>query len=139
MTTRKGSTRNTTSGSAQQIATFMEALDHPLREEIELVREILLGVDPAIQEAVKWNAPSFRTTDFFATINLRSRDALQLVFHTGAKVKATAATGIDVPDPAGLLQWRAKDRCLVTLGIGDEIAANRAAFEAIVRAWLPWV
>jgi hypothetical protein len=29
-----------------------------------------------------------------------------------------------------------KDRALVSLGAGRDIPANRAAFEAIVRAWL---
>jgi len=129
-------------GGAQTVpavVAFLEELDHPLQKEIEAVRQIILGVDPAICEAVKWNAPSFRTTDFFATFNLRSKDHVQLVFHTGAKVKATATTGIDIADPDGLLKWLAKDRCLVTLGVGKEIQAKREAFEAIVRAWIQWL
>ncbi len=112
---------------------------HPLTAEINKVRKLILGVDPAIREAVKWKAPSFCTTDFFATFNLRSTDRVQLVFHTGAKVKATAKTGITVDDPAGLCRWLAKDRCLVTLGAGKEVAKNKAAFEALVREWVKWV
>jgi hypothetical protein len=42
-------------------------------------------------------------------------------------------------DPAGLLKWLAKDRCLVTLGVGKDIQIKRAAFEAIVREWIRWV
>lgn len=121
------------------VVALLQGLDHPLKREIEAVRQIILGVDPAIREAIKWNAPSFRTTDFFATFNLRSKDRLQLVFHTGAKVKATATTGIDIADPAGLLKWLAKDRCLVTLGVGEEIRAKQDAFAAIVRAWIQWL
>jgi hypothetical protein len=115
---------------------FMRELDHPLKKDIETVRQIILNVDPGIGEAIKWNAPSFRTTDFFATVNLRSMECVQLIFHTGAKVKATAATGISIADPAGLLKWLAKDRCLVTLGAGKDIQARRAAFEAVVREWI---
>ncbi len=121
------------------VAELLEALEHPLKAEIERVRRIILGVDPSIGEAVKWNAPSFRTSDFFATFNLRSTETVQLVFHTGAKVKATATSGIELVDPARLLRWLAKDRCLVTLGRGKDIAAKRAAFEAIVREWIRWV
>ncbi len=102
-------------------------------------KKFILNVDPGISEAIKWNAPSFRTTDFFATVNLRSRDCVQLIFHTGARVKATATTGISIADPAGLLEWLAKDRCLVTLGVGKDIQTRRAAFEAIVREWIRWV
>jgi hypothetical protein len=124
---------------AGDVSEFMRELDHPLKRDIENVRQIILKVDPGIGEAIKWNAPSFRTTDFFATFNLRSRECVQLIFHTGAKVKATATTGISIGDTAGLLKWLAKDRCLVTLGVGKDIQANKAAFEAVVREWIRWI
>jgi hypothetical protein len=44
-----------------------------------------------------------------------------------------------IADPSGLMTWLAKDRCMITLGKGKDIAANRAAFEAIVRAWVAYV
>ena len=124
---------------AGDVGEFMSELDHPLKRDIEAVRRIILNVDPSISEAIKWNAPSFHTTDFFATINLRSRDCVQIIFHTGAKVKAAATTGINIADPAGLLKWLAKDRCLVTLGVGKDIQDKREAFEDIVREWIRWV
>jgi hypothetical protein len=124
---------------AGDVGEFMRELDHPLKKDIETVRRIILNVDPGIGEAIKWNSPSFRTTDFFATVNLRSRECVQLIFHTGAKAPATATTGINIADPAGLLKWLAKDRCLVTLGVGKDIQIKRAAFEAIVREWIRWV
>ncbi|WP_224367955.1 DUF1801 domain-containing protein [Hyalangium versicolor] len=138
-------TKRTTKGGPDSsqtdpaVVSFLEELDHPLKKEIEAVRKIILGADPAIREAIKWKAPSFRTTDFFATFHLRSTDRLQLVFHMGAKVKATATTGIRIDDPAGLLEWLAKDRCLVTLGAGKDIAARKAALEALVREWIRWL
>jgi hypothetical protein len=121
------------------VSDLLANLDHPLADDIEKVRQLILGADASITEAVKWNAPSFQTTDFFATFNLHSRDRVQLVFHTGAKVKATAKSGIDIADPDGLLDWRAKDRCLVTLGAGKDVTKHRAAFLAIVREWIRWV
>src|SRR5690606_23532264 len=65
-----------------------DASAHPLRKEIEAVRRIMRGVSSAISEGVKWNAPSFRTEkEWFATVNLRSPETLQLIFHLGAKVR----------------------------------------------------
>ena len=61
---------------------------------------------------------------------------MELVFHTGAKVKASAVKGVEVADAAGLARWLAKDRCLVTLGAGKQLKGKRAAFEAFVRAWI---
>lgn len=118
------------------VAAFLAKLDHPLQREIEAVRQIVLGVSPEIREGIKWNGPSFRTSDYFATVFLRCRDRLQLIFHRGAKVKDNSTAGLSIDDPAGLIQWLAKERCLVTLGTGREIEANRAALERIVRQWI---
>lgn len=116
---------------------FLSALDHPLKDEVEIVRQWILSVDPTIAEEVKWNAPSFRTTDFFATFHLRSLDAVQLVFHAGARPKASATTGLGVEAPEGLpLRWLAKDRALVTLGRGAALRAQRRALESLVRQWI---
>ncbi len=119
--------------------TEIAALAHPLRKEIDVARRAILGVSPTIREGIKWNAPSFRTeSEYFATVNLRSRGDLQLVFHLGAKTRANPKA-FPIPDPKGLVTWLAKDRALVTLGHGRMVAANRAAFAAIVRAWIAHV
>jgi hypothetical protein len=123
--------------SFSEAGAFMAALDHPLKADIEAVRELILGASPAVSEGVKWNSLSFRKSDWFATVNLRSKDVIQLVFHTGAKVKDNP--DLKIPDSNGLLLWLAKDRALVTLGSGKTLKANRAAFEAIVKAWLKYV
>lgn len=121
-----------------EVVAFIEALDHPLRDEVARVREAILAVDPSIGEGIKWNAPSFRTTEFFATFHLRSRDTLQLVLHLGAKKRATIEP-LAIDDPDGLLKWLAKDRALVTLGTVDEIPRRIAELQAIVRSWIRYV
>lgn len=121
---------------------FLAALDHPLRRDCEKVRAAVRAVDPSIRDGVKWNSLSFKTSEWFATVNLRSRDSVQLVFHLGAKARPAAATnGLRdaLPDPEGLVKWLAKERCLVTLGKGKALDARREAFAAIVRAWIGWV
>lgn len=115
----------------------MHDLDHPLKADIETVRKLILGASPAISDGVKWNSLSFRKADWFATVNLRSKDVIQLVFHTGAKVKDNPE--LKIPDDNGLLLWLAKDRALVTLGSGKTVKANAPAFKAIVQAWLKYV
>ncbi len=117
------------------VETFLTKLRHPLKAEITAVRRLILGADPAIGEGIKWNAPSFRTTEFFATVNLRSLDRVQLILHLGAKARPDLKA-FKLADPAGLMKWLGKDRALVTLGTGGEFAANQAAFAAIVREWI---
>jgi len=117
---------------------FMAKLQHPLKAEIETVRAVIIGVSPAISEEIKWNSPGFRTTESFATVNLRATDRLQFVFHLGAKVRRDPPE-MKIADPAGLMKWLAKDRALVTVGAGPEFVANQAALLKIVRAWVKYV
>ena len=121
------------------VIAFLRDLEHPLKRELETVRQLILDASPAIREGIKWNAPSFLTTDHFATFNLRTPDRLRLILHTGAKTKETAKTGVKVEDPAGLLEWLAKDRCLVTFRDGKDIQARGAALQALLREWMKWV
>ena len=116
----------------------MLTVDHPLKLEIELVRKTLLAADKSISDGVKWNSLSFRTTEWFATVNLHSRDSLQLVMHLGAKVGKEASAEA-ISDPMGLLKWLGKDRALATLGAGAEVKAALPAFKAIVKAWIRYV
>jgi len=124
--------------SIDDVDGFMRTLKHPLKTEIEVVRRIVLGVGPNVTEGIKWNAPSFRTTEFFATVNLRSVDRLQLILHLGAKVRDDREE-VTISDPTGLVKWLAKDRCSVTLGAGTQLASHRAALEKILRQWIAYV
>lgn len=66
---------------SQKVHQFINKLDHPLKEEIRFVREIILGADFKIKERVKWNAPSFYYKKDLVTFNPRNQKVVQLVFH----------------------------------------------------------
>jgi hypothetical protein len=114
---------------------FMAALNHPLAADYAAVRKAILSADKSITDGVKWNSLSFRTTEWFATVNLRSRDSVQLVLHLGAKVGKEAPAEA-IPDPKGLLKWLGKDRAMATLGAGAGLKANLPALKAVVKAWI---
>ncbi len=109
----------------------MAALDHPFQAEIGLLREILLGADPAIAEGIKWNAPSFRTTEYFATTHLRGKGTVGLILHLGAKARELPPGGLKIADPAGLLKWLGKDRALLEFHSRAEIEAARTALTLV--------
>ena len=123
----------------ESVDAFLAGLDHPFKPEISALRQIILVADPRIREEIKWNAPSFYTTEHFATFHLRAKEGVQIVLHLGAKVRDTATTGIAIADPASLLAWLAKDRAAVTFHTMDEINAKRTAFENLVRTWIEYV
>ncbi len=122
--------------SPAAVDAFMAALDHPFHAEIALLREILLGADPAITEGIKWNAPSFRTSEYFATTHLRGKGTLGLILHLGAKARQLPTGGLTIPDPSGLLHWLGRDRAMVQFKSRGEIEATRDALRALVREWI---
>jgi len=123
----------------ENVEAFLAALDHPFKPEILALRQIILGVDPSITEDIKWNAPSFRTSEFFATMHLRAKDGLQIILHLGAKTRDTASAGIAIADPEALLVWLAKDRAAVTFRDLNDIGERRSAFAQIIRQWITYV
>lgn len=118
-----------------EIDAFIQAQNHPLQAEIELVRSIILAADPDITEHVKWNAPSFcYHGEDRVTFNLRAKQGVQLVFHRGAKVKASQ--GFEFKDPAGLLEWVAKDRALANFKDAKDVKSKKKALTEVVERWV---
>ena len=124
------------SDSSEAVDAFMSTLDHPCKSEIEALRKIIRGAHPSIAEGIKWNAPSFRTTEYFATTHLRAKTGIGLILHLGAKATVLPAGGMSIKDPDKLLQWLAKDRAMVTFADLKDIRARKAALEGIVRQWI---
>jgi hypothetical protein len=113
---------------------FMLKLEHPQKPAIEALRRIIVQTDSRIAEGVKWNAPSFRTTEYFATTHLRVKSGIGLILHFG--VKARALPNLDINDPERLLTWLAKDRAMVSFSDAATVTRRRSALQAIVRQWL---
>ena len=69
-----------------EVNDFLQELDHPLKAEIEAVRAIIKA-NPKIAERVKWNAPGFFYVEDLATIHVKARQHVHLIFHHPAIVK----------------------------------------------------
>ncbi len=131
MATRKNSV------PARSVDDFLVDLDHPLKDEIHRLREVILRSDPSIGESIKWNAPSFHTSEHFATMRLNGKPPLQLILHLGAK-KSAIPTGA-VQDPGKLLTWLGPDRACVNFGEHRAVATSSHQLQAIIRQWLDHV
>lgn len=136
MATKKAASKKATPSDSgtNEVDEFMRMLEHPLKPGLESVRSTILGVSPKITEGIKWNAPSFRVHEWFATINIR-KDEVVVILHFGAKAKDNSTSGVTVNDPSGLLRWLAKERASVTFSDMKAIESGRAAFAKIVRQW----
>lgn len=115
---------------------FLASLDHPFKQEILAIREVILGADPGIAEGIKWNAPSFRTSEHFATLNLRAKDGVLVILHRGAKKRESPILHDAIADPEGLIEWLGDDRASVKFHHLEEIRARRSAFVNVIRQWI---
>jgi hypothetical protein len=125
--------------AAGEVDAFLAALDHPRKAEILALRRIILGADARIAEGIKWNAPSFRTTEWFATFHLRAKAGVQVILHFGARVRDRSGARGAIADPQSLLSWLAADRASVTFRDAAEVQAKGAAFAAVIRQWIEQV
>jgi hypothetical protein len=86
-------------------------------------------------EEIKWNAPSFKIEDHFATFKLYPPKNIQIVLHTGAKPK-TPLRAFTLDDPHKLLKWPTIDRCVLTLQSSEQAAQLEGVVTKMVRQWI---
>lgn len=126
----------TAADNTAAVDAFMATLAHPYIDVIEALRRVILAADPAIAEGIKWNAPSFRTQEYFATMHLRAKTGVGLILHFGAKARDLPAAGAGVEDPAGLLHWLARDRAQVVFADVAAVHTAMPPLQALLRQWI---
>ena len=114
----------------------MAALTHARKAEIEMLRNLITETDERLSEGIKWNAPSyvFKGEDVL-TFRLQPRDQVQLVLHTGAKVRPEPLN-MKIEDPDKLLVWAAPDRASMSFSSPEDIQTKTESLKQIVRQWL---
>lgn len=121
----------------QQVADFLDKLEHPLKKEIEAVRTIILSANGQLTEHIKWNAPSFCIgNEDRITFNLQGKGFFRLVFHCGAKVKEQAKNERLFEDDTGLLDWVTNDRATVKLIDWNDVEQKQEQLAAVVNKWI---
>jgi hypothetical protein len=120
----------------KKVTKFLDELIHPLREEIEQLRQIILGSNSDLTENIKWNGPNycFKGEDRI-TMKIQPPKQILLVFHRGAK-KLVQPKDKLINDKTGLLNWKENDRATVAFITIREIKKAEADLRVIVRAWL---
>jgi len=124
------------------VADYVDKLDHPLKEVVIALREVILSTDPQIGEQIKWNSPAFYYTGEMkpfdpkeykrdiAVMHLRKKDQVLLVLPTGAKI----------PDTTGLLEGNYTDgRKMVTLKSINDLDEKKDRLRQVMRQWLAMV
>jgi uncharacterized protein YdhG (YjbR/CyaY superfamily) len=108
----------------QAVFDWMNALQHPLKPEIELLRIIIKESSPDIQERIKWNAPSYYVGKHdILTFNHRMTDKVHLIFHS------SVIEQISHP----ILEGEFKQRRMSYFTSLDEIENKREIIQSIIQ------
>lgn len=96
--------------------------------------ELILGAEPRLEGAVKWNAPSF-TFDGrdVVTTGVNREGSIRLVLHRGAAKAPPGTQRPEIDDPDALLEWRGVDRAIATFADEGEVRERGAALRNLVR------
>jgi hypothetical protein len=121
----------------QQVVEFLNNLEHPLKQEIEEVRSIILSANQEFTEHIKWKAPSFCINkEDRITFNLQGNGFFRLIFHCGAKVKEQAGKGRLIDDTTGLLDWAANDRAIIKFTDMNDVQAKKDKLVDVIIKWI---
>jgi hypothetical protein len=128
--------------AAELVAEYFDQLDHPLKDAVQALRQIILSADPSVGEQIKWNSPGFyymgEMKPFdpkeykrdIVVLNLHKKDQVLLIFPTGAKVQ----------DTTGLLEGSFTDgRKMITLRSLADAESKAKDLQQVVSAWLKLV
>lgn len=126
----------------EQIKQFYNNTDHPLKDVMLRLHDIIMETDPEIGEYIKWNSPAFYYTGEMAPFdpkeykrdivvyNIHKKDEILLIFPTGAKVD----------DKTGILAGKFTDsRKSVAITSMDDLLSKENKLKTIIRQWLALV
>jgi hypothetical protein len=126
---------STAQDTSAAVDAFLADLKPPHKDVAQALRALILSADPSIREGIKWNAPSYRIDEYFATTHLRGKRGLGLILHFGAKARGGKAPP-EIADPAGLLEWLAADRARAQFDDLADFEAKSKALKKVVQAWI---
>lgn len=105
---------------------WLENYDNPQRELVAKIRAFILECDPAVKEAIKWQAPTFMYKGNIASFFPKAKKNVTLMFHQGASIQ----------DDAGLLEGDGEVSRVARFVDGADFEAKKAALRTVILAWI---
>lgn len=120
----------------EEVTKFLNGINHPLRNEIERLRDLIVSAESQLTENIKWNGPNycFRSEDRI-TMRIQPPKQIQIVFHRGAK-KLAQPNGRLISETSGLLVWKENDRAVATFKNLNDIELQETEFKNTISKWI---
>ena len=120
----------------ESVTRFVKAQNHPLEEEINILRQNVLSANKLLSENIKWNGPNYTVNgEDRITMRMNPPNQLQLIFHRGAKVLKQPEEKL-IKEDTNLLVWKTNDRAVLTFKNREAIEKNKVALTVIINDWL---
>jgi hypothetical protein len=118
------------------VTQFLDDANHPLRTEIELLRNVILSTNDALVENIKWNGPNycFNREDRI-TMKIHPPKNIQLIFHRGAKKLEQPKEKL-IQENSLFLIWKENDRAIATFNNMADIKAAETDLIDIIKKWI---
>lgn len=121
---------------SDEVTAFLDNLQHPLRVEIESLRNIIMSADSRLVEGIKWNGPNYSVNgEDRITIRINPSNQLQIILHRGAKVKEQPKERILI-GTYDILAWKENDRAIASFKTLEEIQRKSAMLKEIIVKWI---
>jgi len=125
--------------NVEQVAIYMQTLQHPMLEVIEELRKIIKESHPDMEEIIAWNAPTYNYTGemksfnpkeykrYIVGFNIFKKDCIRLIFLTGSKLT----------DTTNILEGDYKDgRRLVLFENMEAVLEKQEALQGLIKEWI---
>lgn len=120
-----------------EVTNFLDELNHPLRNEIEQLRNCILTANSKLTENIKWNSPNY-CFDNEDRITMRiqpTTNQIQVIFHRGAKVKEQPKEKL-ISEDFKILVWKANDRAIATFKNMQDIENRKNDLTKFSSEWI---
>jgi hypothetical protein len=111
--------------SEAEVNAWFGEYEHPLKDVMMYVREIILAADSRVGECIKWKSPTFVFKGNIASFNPRTKKHVSLMFHTGASIKGEFPHLIGGGNTARYM----------TFSTRSETESLREELTAIIQSW----
>lgn len=121
-----------------EVTLFLDEQNHPLRKEIEELRDSILSANKKLTENIKWNGPNycFENEDRITMrIMPTTIQHLQLICHRGSK-KADQPKERIIENKSKLLVWKENDRAIATFKNLIDIKNSKTELNKIINDWI---
>lgn len=117
---------------------FLDSLPDNKKSQVLKIRKYILAANPALQEHIKWNAPSYALDgEDRITFNLLNKEGLvKLVFHTGGLRKEDKKGKPIIDDQFSVMEWASDIRGFITFKGLDDATDKEKIVKELVTQWL---